>query len=418
MDIKIVFDFHDIFVDSANAWKNVFLNMSNDNNVINMYDNGISKKEICKIYKLDYKNAEEEYRKILKPIEKNIEFAKNISKIYSIDIVSMSRRDRLLRDMDKFKINSLFSNVYAKEEVKNRKNFLKQIAQDYDWLLFFNHEIDKIDIDDNVIYFPIDFQGDITKFKKISFTEHAKNKLIYNELSDIYLQSIANDTTEETDFLDNIFKKYGKGNRVLDCCCGVGRHCRALAERGYEVTGIDISKKQIENAKKINGIKNTTYLNMDVRNIQLERKDFNVGMCMWTTYNYLSQNKDFKKFINGVYNHLCQGGIFVLDSKNIPSLNKNRIYKRDNNTEELDLELLICKRIIENVQNSQYFYFIKRKGKNEFYMDEEFVRFYYINEIEEIVKKYFDIIEVYGDFDMSKYNQEKSRRFIVVLQRK
>ena len=195
MNVKIVFDFHDIFVDSANAWKEVFLNMTNDNNVIKMYDKSISKKEICKKYNLDYKDVEEEYRKILKPIEKNIEFAKNISKIYPIDIVSMAKKDRLLKDIDKFKINYLFSNIYSKEEVKDRKDFLKQLSQKYDWLLFFNHEIDKVNLDENVIYFPINFQGDINKFEKISFTEHAKNKLIYNELSDIYLQSIANDTT-------------------------------------------------------------------------------------------------------------------------------------------------------------------------------------------------------------------------------
>jgi fumarate reductase subunit C len=61
---------------------------------------------------------------------------------------------------------------------------------------------------------------------------------------------------------------------------------------------------------------------------------------------------------------------------------------------------------------------MKRNGKTEFYMDEEFVRFYYLNEIEEIVHKYFNIVEVYGDFDMSKYEPEKSRRFIIVLKRK
>ena len=174
MNVKIVFDFHDIFVDSANAWKEVFLNMTNDNNVIKMYDKSISKKEICKKYNLDYKDVEEEYRKILKPIEKNIEFAKNISKIYPIDIVSMAKKDRLLKDIDKFKINYLFSNIYSKEEVKDRKDFLKQLSQKYDWLLFFNHEIDKVNLDENVIYFPINFQGDINKFEKISFTEHAK----------------------------------------------------------------------------------------------------------------------------------------------------------------------------------------------------------------------------------------------------
>lgn len=418
MNVKIAFDFHDIFVDSANAWKETLLIMTNDKDVIEKYDSGISKKEICRTYNLDYKNVEDEYRKKLKPIEKNIKLVENMSKIYPIDIVSMARKDRILKDMNKFGIKHLFSNIYSKNEVKNRKEFLKKLSKDYDWLLFFNHEIGEIRFDENVIYFPINFQGDIKKFDNISFTEHAKNKLIYNELSDIYLQAIANDTNFETDFLDNIFKKYNKKGSVLDCCCGVGRHCRALAERGYNVTGIDISKRQIENTKKINNVKNIKYFNMDVRDFKLKNKNYDAGICMWTTYNYLSQDEDFEKFIKGIYNHLCNGGIFVLDSKNIPALEKERIYRRKNNNGQLDLELLICKRIVGNVQNSQYFYFMKRNGKKEFYMDEEFVRFYYLNEIKKIVKGYFDIVEVYGDFDMSKYDQKKSRRFILILKRK
>ena len=128
MNVKIVFDFHDIFVDSANAWKEVFLNMTNDNNVIKMYDKSISKKEICKKYNLDYKDVEEEYRKILKPIEKNIEFAKNISKIYPIDIVSMAKKDRLLKDIDKFKINYLFSNIADLPNIEDRIEEYKKVT--------------------------------------------------------------------------------------------------------------------------------------------------------------------------------------------------------------------------------------------------------------------------------------------------
>lgn len=418
MNIKVVFDFHDIFVDSENAWKEVFKELTNDEKIEELYNDGLPKKEICKKYELDYRIVEKEYRKILKPINKNIEFAKKLSKFYPIDIVSMAREDRLLKDIEKFQLNNIFTSIYAKNIVKNRPQFLKKLSSKYDWLIFFNHELDKVDIDEKVIYFPINFQGDIKKFEKISFTEHAKNKLIYNELSDIYLESIANDTGAESRFLDNIFRKYNKNNSVLDCCCGVGRHCRALAEKGYKVTGIDISKKQIENAKKINGIKNTTYYNMDVRDINLKEKNFEAGMCMWTTYNYLSQDRDFEKFIIGVHKHLCSGGVFVLDSKNIPALDKNRIYIRKNNTENLDLELLICKRIVNNVQNSQYFYFMNRNGKNEFYMDEEFVRFYNLEEIRKLVSNCFEIVEVFGDFDMSKYNKKESRRFIVVLRKK
>ena len=33
MNIKVVFDFHDIFVDSANAWKEAFKELTNDEKV-------------------------------------------------------------------------------------------------------------------------------------------------------------------------------------------------------------------------------------------------------------------------------------------------------------------------------------------------------------------------------------------------
>ena len=48
MNIKIVFDFHDIFVDSKNAWINSFYELSNNKKIIDDYNKKISKKDICK----------------------------------------------------------------------------------------------------------------------------------------------------------------------------------------------------------------------------------------------------------------------------------------------------------------------------------------------------------------------------------
>lgn len=31
----------------------------------------------------------------------------------------------------------------------------------------------------------------------------------------------------------------GRGTRILDLCCGVGRHSLELARRGFHVTGVD-----------------------------------------------------------------------------------------------------------------------------------------------------------------------------------
>jgi SAM-dependent methyltransferase len=40
------------------------------------------------------------------------------------------------------------------------------------------------------------------------------------------------------------------GKRVLDAGCGEGRYARMLAERGAKVTGIDLSERMIEHARK------------------------------------------------------------------------------------------------------------------------------------------------------------------------
>jgi len=37
----------------------------------------------------------------------------------------------------------------------------------------------------------------------------------------------------------------------LDLCCGIGRHSVPLAERGYQVTGIDLSPVLIARAREL-----------------------------------------------------------------------------------------------------------------------------------------------------------------------
>lgn len=39
------------------------------------------------------------------------------------------------------------------------------------------------------------------------------------------------------------------GDRLLDLCCGTGQVCRALAERGYRVVGLDRSPAMLAHAR-------------------------------------------------------------------------------------------------------------------------------------------------------------------------
>lgn len=420
MNIKIFFDFHDLFVDAKNAWIKAFEYYCNNSKVADDYNNKMSKRDICIKYNLDYNVVETKYRIFLQPLNDNIEFAKLLGKYYKISVCSLSSKDRLIKDINKFNLASLFTDIYSKNDVINKKDFFKNISNNYDWIVYFNHEYNEIIMFENIVYIPINMKGDLEQFKNKSFTEHAKNKLLYNELSKYYMEAIANDTDLESEFISSVFKKnIGKeSGTLLDCCCGVGRHDYILGNKGYKVTGIDISESQIANAKKIHSNPNTRYKVMDVRNINNLKNKFDMAICMWTTYNYLSLDKDFISFIKGVYNHQDKGSILLLDSKNIPKLKKRRVYKRNTEKKSLKMELIINKFVDNNIQNSQYMYFIKNNDNKQFYYDEEYVRFYTLDEIKKLVDKYYIVKYNYGDFKFSEYDEKTSERFIIVLERK
>ncbi len=54
----------------------------------------------------------------------------------------------------------------------------------------------------------------------------------------------------QVDFLCKLCN-LGAGAKVLDLGCGVGRHTILLAERGHEVTGIDLSPRLIKRAREV-----------------------------------------------------------------------------------------------------------------------------------------------------------------------
>lgn len=163
MNIKICFDFHDIFVDAKKAWIKAFTFFCNNEEIVNDYNNKMSKKEICKKYGLDYEAVEEKYREYLTPLNKNIELAKEIKKYYPIDLISLSRDTRLKKDLAKFSLYETFNSIYSKLDVINRNEFLQKYSNDSEMVVYFNHEEPSVKLINKVIYVPIDTEVKISK---------------------------------------------------------------------------------------------------------------------------------------------------------------------------------------------------------------------------------------------------------------
>ncbi|HOE08669.1 MAG TPA: class I SAM-dependent methyltransferase [Treponemataceae bacterium] len=97
------------------------------------------------------------------------------------------------------------------------------------------------------------------------------------------------------DWIDSVLPKKGS---LLDLGCGPGLYAQEFAQKGYTVTGIDISKRSIEYAKKSAQEKklSITYINGDYINKKIEGK-FDAAVCIYCDFGALipSEQKAFLK---------------------------------------------------------------------------------------------------------------------------
>lgn len=100
------------------------------------------------------------------------------------------------------------------------------------------------------------------------------------------------------------------GARLLDIPCGNGRHCRELAQRGYRMTGFDISREYIEKAKGLSP--DVEWICDDMRNLKAVA-EFDGVCCFGNAFGYM-EHEDTVKFLAALSRALKPRGRFVLQS--------------------------------------------------------------------------------------------------------
>jgi len=118
--------------------------------------------------------------------------------------------------------------------------------------------------------------------------------------------------------LENIFQQFGQGDAesILDLGCGTGGHAIPLAERGYEVFGIDRSAKMLDIARqKIVGSKLSGEVRFEVANIQNYElsRTFDIVICMFAVLSYQISNDELFSVLKAARRHVKTGGLFVCD---------------------------------------------------------------------------------------------------------
>lgn len=138
-------------------------------------------------------------------------------------------------------------------------------------------------------------------------------------IAENYEQTIAGDIVASFD-IPRAISFFDACSRVCDLGCGTGRLCRALAERGVEVLGVDLSPEMLRVATRNCAAVASKVTLVRANLVQLEAvrgQIFDGAACLFSTLGMIHGRTERLAVIQHAYRVLKPGGKFLLHAHNL-----------------------------------------------------------------------------------------------------
>ena len=202
--------------------------------------------------------------------------------------------------------------------------------------------------------------------------------------------------------------------RILDLCCGIGRHSLELARRGYRVTGVDRTRLYLNKAIRKAKLEklDIEFIEGDMRNFS--RADaFDVVLNLFTSFSYFEDPGEDFKVLKNVYKSLRKGGLFLVEMMGKEIL--ARIF-RERDWRRVDDMIVLEERWVTRNWTWMENRWIVMKDNKRTELDISH-RIYSAAELDALLKKAgFVHTRIYGDLEGSEYDQ-KAKRLVVVARK-
>jgi SAM-dependent methyltransferase len=107
-----------------------------------------------------------------------------------------------------------------------------------------------------------------------------------------------------------LLSRLRKGAQILDVCCGTGTLARLLCDRGFRVTGIDVSAKMIRQARR--HAPAAEFLVLPADRLDLPPR-FSAAVSTFDSLNHILELDTLHQAFSNVRRALRPGGCFVFD---------------------------------------------------------------------------------------------------------
>lgn len=211
---------------------------------------------------------------------------------------------------------------------------------------------------------------------------------LYAEYYDLLYKD--KDYQAETDYIDANLKKYASNTKnIIELGCGTGIHAQLLAQKGYKITGIDISQSMIDEAKNRNP--ELEFICDDLQTFSLNQKADTI-LALFHVISYQASNQALKAAINNVKKHLNEDGLFLFDVWHGPAVMS---IKPDVKIKRLEEGSLKVTRIAEPEQNFEsntvdvnYHVFVKNKNNYSEFNETHKMRYFFKPELELLLEQH------------------------------
>ncbi len=221
---------------------------------------------------------------------------------------------------------------------------------------------------------------------------------------------------QEVAFIKRVLK-LPKEAKILDLCCGQGRHLIPLTKADYQMTGLDLSKNALKILRKdLNKNKlKARFIRSDMRKIPFEN-EFDAVINMFTSFGYLENDNEDFKVLKAVSNALKPGGKFLIDFANPGRILAN--YQLKSWLKEGDSFILQENhydfRGHRNIVKQQIF-----DGKGKWYKNSYSIRLYTLVEMKKLLGRVgLKVIRVFGNTHSNFKYTNNSNRLVILSVKK
>lgn len=219
------------------------------------------------------------------------------------------------------------------------------------------------------------------------------------------------DEQEAAGFINHLvdYLKPAPGAFMLDVACGRGRHAKILAEKGFDVTGIDLAPSSIAYALQFEN-EHLHFYQHDMRML-FRINYFDYAFNFFTSFGYFESEREHNNALRAISQSLKRNGIFLLDYINSTYAEAHLISESTKTTGDIVFNIrkwcdethFYKNIIIQDPLRNEPLEFTERIRKFSF---EDFIKMF--------ARQNLALNSTFGNYELAGYDQQKSPRMILL----